>query len=191
MVLITTSGRPTQRIRTLCNDLQRVIPNAVRINRGKLGMEGVYKKAMQIGTDKLIIVERWKGEPGIIKLYISPFSPEAFSTLYLESVKTQDEIDRKRFLHRDLIVTLEKNASSEVKHLAGLFSEFLGIPSLDEPEHSKNTSLKASMHLSSFQGNGVKIAFRMLPMIREIGPILIVKHSADNYPEETILEKKT
>ena len=61
MILITTSRRPTQLIRTLCNDLSRVFPNSLRINRGKLNFEGIIDKALVIKADRLIIIEKWKG----------------------------------------------------------------------------------------------------------------------------------
>ncbi len=141
-------------------------------------MERIYNKVMEIGMDRLIIIERWRGGPGTIKLYVSPFTSETFSTFYIESCKTQDEVGQRRTINEGLIITLEKNASLEVRCLADLFSKFLRIPSVEELP--KDTSFKASMHLSSFRGGKVKIAFTMPPMVSETGPTLIVKYQTDN-----------
>lgn len=180
LILITTSVRPTQRMRTLCNDLRRVIPNAIRLNRGKLGMQGIYETVLESGADGLIIVERWQGAPGIIKLYTAPFIAGPFSTLYLASVKTQDELGHRKTFHSEPTISLDKEASPVAKHLADLFSTFLHAP-LSEGS-ARKMSLNSSMHFSNFRGNSVKIAFRVPPMTSEWGPILIVKRAVDSYP---------
>lgn len=173
-------------MRTLCNDLRRVVPNAVRINRGKLGREGVSERALEIGADRVIVVERWKGGSGVIKLYTLPSTSEAFSALYLAGIKTQDEIGRRKTVREGLMVTVEKNASPPTRHLADLFSKFLRVPLLEDLQ--KNTGFRASAHFSNFQGSGVKISFTMPPIINEIGPTLIVRYPIDSRPGEDLLE---
>ena len=73
MILLTTSRRPTERIRTLCRELAHVIPNAVRVNRGKLSLDGVAERALEFGADHVIIIDRWKGGPGEIQFFSRRF----------------------------------------------------------------------------------------------------------------------
>ena len=54
MILLTTSHRPTRRIRSLCNDLTRSIPNSIRVNRGKMNFFDVAAKAIELGTISLL-----------------------------------------------------------------------------------------------------------------------------------------
>ncbi|RLI44046.1 Brix domain containing protein, partial [Candidatus Bathyarchaeota archaeon] len=69
MILLTTSRRPTPRIRTFCRDLARSIPNVVRVNRGKLSLDGVAERAIEFDADRVVIINRWKGGPGKIELF--------------------------------------------------------------------------------------------------------------------------
>ncbi len=59
-VLLTTSREPTQNIRTLCRELSFTLPNVIRINRGKLGFEGIIEKALESNAEKIVVVNRWK-----------------------------------------------------------------------------------------------------------------------------------
>ena len=69
MILLTTSRRPTGRIRTFCRDLSNSIPDVVRVNRGKMSLDGVAEKAIEVEADHIIVVDRWHGGPGKINLF--------------------------------------------------------------------------------------------------------------------------
>ncbi|ABM80434.1 Brix domain-containing protein [Hyperthermus butylicus] len=73
-ILVTTSHRPTQRIRSFVKDLASVLPNAVKINRGKATMRDLYYEAASIGANRVVIVAGWKGNPGSINVY-EPVEP--------------------------------------------------------------------------------------------------------------------
>ncbi|MEM4713464.1 MAG: hypothetical protein QXQ61_02820, partial [Candidatus Bathyarchaeia archaeon] len=92
MILLTTSRRPTKGIRTFCKDLSHTFPNILRINRGKLSLEDVTAKALELGAKKVVVIDRWKGGPGKIELYqldsrLQPIPP----LIYLRSVKLRRE----------------------------------------------------------------------------------------------------
>mgnify|MGYP000020469244 CR=1 FL=1 len=53
-IIITTSRRPTRRIRSFCSDLERSIPNSIKITRGKLSFENLIEKALKLEADRLI-----------------------------------------------------------------------------------------------------------------------------------------
>ncbi len=132
-------------------------------------MEGVFEKALESNADRIIIIERWKGGPGKIKLYTLPFISESFNVLNLCGVKLQDEVGQRRTIRGGLAVTVGKNASPSAKHLADVLSEFLRAPLLEEP----TAGVKASIHISG-QASRVKISFTAPPTVSEVGPTLIV-----------------
>ena len=69
MILLTTSRRPTGRIRTFCRDLANSLPNVVRVNRGKMSLDGLAEKAIELEADKVVVVDRWHGGPGKFNLF--------------------------------------------------------------------------------------------------------------------------
>ncbi len=173
MILITTSRRPTQLIRTLCNDLSRVFPNSLRINRGKLNFEGIIDKALVIKADRLIIIEKWKGGFGKIKLYtILPEVNQFYPIIYLSSVKTQTDLGYRKTIHKKLAITVQQDTSKNINRLAHAFSKFFKLPI---EKMQKGLHFKASIHLSNLKKCSMKIAITMPPFIKEVGPILLVK----------------
>jgi rRNA maturation protein Rpf1 len=173
MILITTSRRPNQHIRTLCNDLSRVIPTSLRINRGKLNFEGIIDNALVGKADRLILVEKWKGGFGKINLYtISPEVRLFYPIIYLSSVKTQNDLGFRKTIRKRLAITIQQDNSKDIKRLAYALSKFIKLPI--EPLQ-KYLPFQASIHFSSLQKSWIKIAITKPPILKEIGPIFIVK----------------
>ena len=46
-VLLTTSRRPTSRMRSFSRDFAGCLPDIVRINRGKLNLDGIVEEALE------------------------------------------------------------------------------------------------------------------------------------------------
>ena len=68
-VLVTTSRRPTPRIRSLVKDLAGVLPNAERFTRGHYSMEELAREARIRGFNRVVVVSGRKGNPGIMRMY--------------------------------------------------------------------------------------------------------------------------
>ncbi len=64
-MLITTSRKPSQRTRSFCKSLVRVL-NSSYINRGKMSIRDVLIKSSEIGYDKIAVVSEMKGNPNRI-----------------------------------------------------------------------------------------------------------------------------
>ena len=58
MILLTTSRRPTKRIRTFCHDFVLSVPNIIRINRGKLNLDGITEKAVELNANRIVVIAR-------------------------------------------------------------------------------------------------------------------------------------
>jgi U3 small nucleolar ribonucleoprotein protein IMP4 len=68
-MLITTSRKPSQRTRTFCRGLERVI-NARCINRGKMNIHEVFLKTKIMGFDRVAIISEKNGNPSGLDIYL-------------------------------------------------------------------------------------------------------------------------
>ena len=174
MILLTTSRRPTRRIRTLCHDLARSIPNVVRINRGKLSLDGIAERALELNADRIIVVDRWKGGPGKIKLFrveptgLTPVPP----LMYVAGIKLQREFEARTKAVRSLAVTTAPENPPEITKIAEYLSNFLDFPlaSIDEAA----SKYQASMHILHNASGRIQITFMLLPQMVETGPRITI-----------------
>ena len=173
MILITTSHRPTQRIRSFCHDLTRIIPNSIRMNRGKMNFEGIIDRALDVNANRLIVIEKWKRGFCVIHFYtLVPDVSRFYPILYLSSVKTQKDLGSRTTNWKKLVITLQHDPSTELSQVARALSHFIELPI----EYLRtDLPYQALIHLSSIQKDWVKIALILFPIFKMIGPILIVK----------------
>ena len=170
MILITSSRRPTQLVRTLCNDLSRTIPDSVRVNRGKMSLGQVVMEALSHEADRVIIVEREKGLPSNILFFsieeeqLVHFNP----VIYIKGVKTQDQIGRKSRYFSGVAITISFEEGNKILKLANALSQFLRLKLVQDPIELQK--FEASLHLSES-----KIAVTSPPKRKEIGPVLFLK----------------
>lgn len=177
MILITTSRRPTRAIRTFCKDLSYTIPNTLRINRGKLSLEGLIKKALEVNAEKLVIIDRWKGGPGKIQLFLT--SREGLSLvpplIYLRGVKLRREFPKvtlkgKRI--RSIAIANTQSGSAEVEKLKSALSKFLDIPLIP---YEATEGYDAVMQIT-LRRNFLTVTFKLVPEMVEIGPCMKIHH---------------
>lgn len=172
-ILLTTSRNPTSRIRTFCNDLTRVIPNIVRLNRGKMNIGEVAEKALEYGADRVFIVDRWQGGPGKIEFFhvgtwgLVPVPP----ILYVAGIRLQREFAPVKLkpAHSLAITQSVKNS----KEIADSLSEFFSVPVLLEKEALPQ--YQVAMYISHDATKRVQITFMLLPRKVEIGPRITMR----------------
>ncbi|MEM1563791.1 MAG: hypothetical protein QW161_03855 [Candidatus Bathyarchaeia archaeon] len=177
MILLTTSRRPTKGIRTFCKDLSHTLPNILRVNRGKLSLEGVAAKALELGAEKVVIVDRWKGGPGKIELYrvdnkLQPIPP----LIYMRGVKLRREFQtmpRGRRI-KSVAIASSPRQSPEVNRFEKAFSEFFGIPIVSCESVYKGYD--AIMQTAINPVGEIVVTFRLLPENVEIGPRMRISH---------------
>lgn len=180
MILLTTSRRPTKAMRTFCHELKRAVPNLIRINRGKTSFDELAEKAMELKANRVIIVDRWHGGIGKIQFFhveTSGLIP-ALPTIYVAKVKLQREFGEKRMKPNiTLAVTKTSPHSAEENALAQSLSKFLDIPVLSV-EDATSKGYNAVMQISRDTSNQLQITFLKLPIMRETGPRITIKHLA-------------
>ena len=179
MILLTTSRRPTKAIRTFCRDLSHTIPNTLRINRGKLSLEGVAEKALEVNAEKVLIVERWKGGPGKIQFFnVSEKGLRLIPPLiYLKRVKLQREFPEAKPKGRgikSLALAVSRSLSVEVKKLEDALSKFFGIQIVSYEESVKGYD--ALMQIMPEQQGFLAVTFRLIPEMVEVGPRIGISH---------------
>jgi rRNA maturation protein Rpf1 len=162
-------------MRTLCNDLARVLSHALKVNRGKLSLQGLKELALSRGGDRFIVVERRKGGPGLLRFY--QYSPRGVwqvpLTVSLGGVTTQDDLGRRTRLHCKAI-TVADGPNGLLDDIASALSRFLRVPvkrATMVPPHS--ASLDVSPHLKY----AAKLSFSGPSKGLGGGPTLIVKHA--------------
>ncbi|MBS7636866.1 hypothetical protein KEJ37_05995 [Candidatus Bathyarchaeota archaeon] len=177
MILLTTSRRPTKGIRTFCKDLSHTLPKILRINRGKLSLEGVAAKALELGAEKVVIVDRWKGGPGKIELYRVDGGLQSTPPLiYLRSVKLRREFQTmpKGRRIKSIAIASSPKQPQEVGRLEKALSEFFNIPIASNEDEYKDYNV--IMQTSINPAGEITTTFRLLPENVEIGPRMRISH---------------
>jgi len=67
--IVTTSHRPSQRTRSFVKELVRVLPRALRINRGKRTLEDLLYDAVELRAKRIIVAGERRGNPGLLRFY--------------------------------------------------------------------------------------------------------------------------
>jgi rRNA maturation protein Rpf1 len=173
-VLLTTSRRPTKNIRTLCRDISYVFPHVVQINRGKLSLEGIAEKALELGVEKVMIVDRWKGEPGKMEFF-ELRQGDLESTppiIHLCGIKFRRDFGEKMPKERrikSVAMAVSSKENFEVKKTEKALSAFFGVPTLSL-EEAVNGKYDIVMQILTYSSNCITITFRLVPELAEVGP---------------------
>ena len=170
MILLTTSRRPTGRIRTFCRDLANSIPDSVRVNRGKMSLDGVAEKAIEVEADKVVVVDRGQGGPGRINLYRLGSSGLDFvpPLMLIKEIRLRREFSNVKKRGQSSVITFAPENLSALENIAGQFSQFFVLPvySLDDAVEKHI----AAMHLSFDRSGCLQLTFKRLQRMVEIGP---------------------
>jgi len=131
-ILLTTSREPTAKIRTFCNDLAQVMPNVMRVNRGKMSTDEVAEKALELDAMKVVIVDRGHAGSGTIKFFKVDESGLVSipPIIHVSSITLTRELGASRGKPAVSLVTSPSETSKEISRLAGALSKFFNIPIL-------------------------------------------------------------
>jgi len=169
LILLTTSRRPTDLIRSLCRDFSNLIPNVVRINRGKMSLNDVAERAIEFKAKKVVLVERWDSGFGKISFFtvdsngLTSFPP----LMFLSRVLLRREF-KKQERSCSSVITMAPENSPKLERLVGCLSQFFNLPNLSIDEAAK--SHRVSLHFSQVSLGHIQITFMLLRQMVEIGP---------------------
>ena len=181
-MLLTTSREPSDKIRTFCNDIAHSIPNVIRVNRGKLSLDGVAEKAIEIHADHIVIIDRSKKRFANIRFFLTSVSGlVSFPPLInISSVRLRREFEVRTKPIKSLAITVPSENYSVVRMLVHSIGDFFGIPIVSQDEFS---SFSAAMRISSSGLGRFQITFVLLPSLVEIGPRIEVSRVVWEEPE--------
>jgi len=169
LILLTTSRRPTDLIRSLCRDFSNAIPDVVRINRGKMSLNDVAERAIEFNAKKVVLVERWKSGFGKISLFavtsngLTYFPP----IMFLSKVLLRREFNKSKRNYSS-VITMAPEDSPKLERLAGCLSQFFNFSNLSLDEAAETH--RASLHLSQVSLGPIQVTFMFLQQMIEIGP---------------------
>jgi rRNA maturation protein Rpf1 len=175
MILLTTSRQPTNPIRTLCRDLSHSVPGIMRVNRGKMSLHEAGEKAVSIGADKIIVLDRWKGGFCRIRLLkIGQGIVEVPPCLNITKVKFRREFRSSRKTPGRLFIDKSGEAELGTDKLKKSFSDFLELPIVNVLEAP--SEYEATMRVMSGASRFIEIRFYTLPRNIEIGPRILISN---------------
>lgn len=171
-ILLTTSRNPTPRVRTFCNELARMIPGIVYVNRGKMSADEVAEKALGYEADRVVIVERRHGGLGVVKLFkIGETGLVSTSPIvHIAGIKLQRDFGSLRARPAVCIVLASPDQGEPLK-VADALSSFFNIPIKSTQRASEQPA--TYIHLSKDKAGKLVITFMSEPD-QEVGPRIVV-----------------
>lgn len=142
MIVVTTSRRTTQRIRSFVKDLVSILPSSVKINRGHKSLLELAIEACKLGAKYFLVVTEWRGNPRAINIYeVEKTQPhhveyKEIATILIRGVKLSrenPESSRAYGISR-IGVDYSKCISDDCFYLADLLVKILQDKISEKPE---------------------------------------------------------
>jgi U3 small nucleolar ribonucleoprotein protein IMP4 len=169
-ILITTSRRPTRRVRSFCKELAKVFPGSAYVNRGKMSLLEVLLEASSRGASHALVVNVRKANPGRLDLYDVETRSLRASFVCL-GVKLAREMGVMAQPLRRAVVAVEDG--EELESLAKALAEALSLPFVRE--RPKATIYATAAILSAGPGYLGAMSFLDLASGEPVGPLIRVK----------------
>jgi rRNA maturation protein Rpf1 len=154
----------------------------MRINRGKLGLREVAEKALELGVEKVVIIDRWNKGFGKIEFFEVGHNglTNAMPIVYLQSVKFRRDFGEQNVTVRktkSVAVIIGSKENFETKKFEEFLASFFNVPALSLPE-VLNSNYDVAVQISTEHLERMKITFRLIPELVEVGPQLKISHLA-------------
>ncbi|MCS7364224.1 MAG: hypothetical protein NDF54_02140 [archaeon GB-1867-035] len=174
--LITTSRRPTRRTRSFCKDLERVLPNAVRVNRGKMSLIDVALRALEYNADRIILVSVFKGNPGRIRFFsVSRGSfVEIPPIINILGVKLLREFRDSKMIRASSLVILPIGEEADLLEFSSSLADALKAKVLSSPNINDFSTDTAFLRVEHGRRSLYNLAF-VDKFNVPIGPLIRVK----------------
>ena len=133
-ILITTSRRPTPRVRSLVKDLAGVLPNAEKFTRGHYSMEELAREARIRGFNRVVVVSGRKGNPGIMRVYEVGEGPLIhIASLRIKGVALSRELRRPLPLSKPQGMVVEVDGSPLSDSISDILVKSFNAKLYEEP----------------------------------------------------------
>ncbi len=178
LLLITTSRRTSNRVRTFIRDLRTVFPNSERFNRGGMSLEELRSRIIASGCSAAFVVTHYKGNPGDIIVYDS--SGEERLRIRLESAVLRREVlpGVKIRVNNVASVVVAPGSSDQTTSLAREIASYLNLPivmgTIDDIIDSEGTN-SVAIHFSDTDAGKTLWTYYHVADGTEVGPRMRVK----------------
>ena len=181
-ILVTTSHRPTQRVRSFIKDLASVLPEAIKLNRGKSSLRDLYYDAMAYGATRIVIVTVWKGNPGKMLVY-QPLEPpdvglKLIASYLIRGVKLRREVPGSKKLQSTtkLAIDLTSINSERLRMLADTISRSFLARMVFDPDELEHFNVVLELEEA---GSTIVLKFISPRDNRVCGPIIRIQGVRD------------
>ena len=127
-ILITTSRRTSNRVRSFVRDLWTVLPGTERFNRGGMSIAELSSRIKQSKASAAIVVSLYKGNPRSLQI-LSP-DGEQLMEVRMEMAKLRREVTslRNPKMHTIHSITVQSGAGEQTRAIAEMLSKLLDTP---------------------------------------------------------------
>ncbi|HWQ17411.1 MAG TPA: hypothetical protein VNL13_06235 [Sulfolobales archaeon] len=144
-ILVTSSHRPSRRVRSFVNDLAKTLPGATRINRGKKSLEDLKDLMRLTGYKVLIVVNTWKANPGRVDIYVREEDIlKKVGSIYISSIKLSREQFVPNCFFRSPQIDSRKCGADICGVLIDIFSTILGVRHNSDRSHDEKIHIEVS-----------------------------------------------
>lgn len=129
-IAISTSRRPSQRVRTFCRELSRALPQTAYLTRGSSSFQELSIRTFEDGASRLIIADSRRNNPDKIRIYrLEPNCLEEIITLRIVGHELKRERKNKSRVKEASSITFEFHNIAEwlQKKLIDSFSPILTL----------------------------------------------------------------
>lgn len=129
-LLITTSRKTSNRVRSFARDLWTVLPGTERFNRGGMGLTELASRVGQSGANAALVISMWKGNPSL--LIFTTSTGNEVVTIKMESAKLKREVNpimNTRFIGT-AGVFIKSGSSDKTRDLGEVLASFLNVKML-------------------------------------------------------------
>ncbi|MCW4019910.1 MAG: hypothetical protein NWF14_01585 [Candidatus Bathyarchaeota archaeon] len=137
----------------------------------------IGEKAVELGAEKIVIVDRWKGGTSRIKfLKVGEGLTQISPCINVRTIKFQREFEAPKKAVRKLFIDGADKEKQMVKRLKESLSDFFQLPIMDAKEAPPEYG--TTMRVSTGPSRSIQISFYALAENAEIGPRMRVSHVA-------------
>jgi len=171
-LLITTTRRTSNRVRSFARDLTAVLPGTERFNRGGMGLTELASRIRQSGAQAALVISIWRGNPG--ELSIISLEGKEILKLRLESALLRREIDPSNKGRVGSIegVAVKIGSSTRVWDLARTFAELLSlnVEELSDSVERRTEKNRALLWFEDASDEKILWTFYNTKDLSELGP---------------------
>ncbi|MEM2915498.1 MAG: hypothetical protein QXH91_08900 [Candidatus Bathyarchaeia archaeon] len=151
--------------------MHKMIPNSLHITRGKMNVETLNETMLGLNVSKLLMITRWKGNPGKIEFYeIADSNLKLIPPiLYLKKIILSRELGRAKGRGRNLKLGVVAPQNEKYTRLAEALSKILTIPLIE-----KNWSFPVVLNIVEDKIGQPRITFHN-EKSEEVGPAIYLK----------------